>query len=287
MKRFIKSTTQSSGNRYIDLVTESIQLLSEDGFDTVYVFNCDLFKNKTYIQRFDHVNNCVGTELNAKIIKDKYWDAIAEVNGNIYAYSTQCNLSLNGILLGAIPVATPDYIIKLTEKVKTKQGWYLIISGDDPYSIRVINYLWDQVKDYKKEKISKPTDSYNDFYTLDRPSVVNTMEELYLIDAFIGQVFYVCETKKRYVYTTDEMWTELCSADKPILIKVDKEIIDWEKMVPVSKLPSYVDDFPGQQTIDMIMESTTIDSVKKVEMLNDGLGLSYDQIRRIILEKIT
>lgn len=273
MKRFIKSTIQSSGNRYIDLVTESIQLLSEDGFDTVCVFNRDLLKNKTYIQRFDHVNNCVGTELNAKIIKDKYWDAIAEVNGNIYAYSTQCNLSLNGILLSAIPVATPDYIIKLTEKVRTKQGWYLIISCDDPYSAMVVNYLYDQVKEYcKKEKISKPdADSYNDFYTLDRPSVVNTMEELYLIDAFIGQLVYVCETRKRYMYTTDEMWIELCSADKPNFKRVYKSIL--------------TDGFPGKQTIDSIMESTTIDPVKKVEMLNDGLGLSYDQIKRIILEK--
>lgn len=264
MKRFIKSTIQSSGNRYIDLVTESIQLLSEDGFDTVYVFNCDLFKNKTYIQRFDHVNNCVGTELNAEIIKDKYWDAIAEVNGNIYAYSTQCNLSLNGILLSAIPVATPDYIIKLTEKVRTKQGWYLIISCDDPYSAIVVNYLYDQVKEYyKKEKISKPdADSYNDFYALDRPSVVNTMEELCLIDAFIGQLAYVCETRKRYMYTTDEMWIE-CSVNKPNFIRMNKRNYRLKKMILEEYInQSPTDGFPGKQTIDSIMESTT-DHIRK------------------------
>ena len=264
MKRFVKSNTQPSGNYYVDLVTESIRLLSEDGFDTVYIFNCNLLENKTYVQRFDHVNNCIGTELNAKIIKDKYWDAIAEINGNIYAYcSPTMSLSIGSILLRAIPIATPDYINQLTKKVdnSTKRGWYLIIRYDDPYSIRVINYLWDQVKDYKKEKISKPTDSYNDFYTLDRPSVVNTMEELCLIDAFIGQVFYVCETKKRYVYTTDELWTELCYVDEPNFIRIDKEVTD------------------------AILNSTTIDPVKKVEMLHDELGLSYDQIRRIMLEK--
>ena len=87
------------------------------------------------------------------------------------------------------------------------------------------------------------------------------MEELCLIDAFIGQVFYVCETKKRYVYTTDELWTELCYVDEPNFIRIDKEVTD------------------------AILNSTTIDPVKQVDILHDELGLSYDQIRRIVLEK--
>lgn len=87
------------------------------------------------------------------------------------------------------------------------------------------------------------------------------------------------------MYTTDEMWIE-CSVDKPNFIRINKRNYRLKKMILEEYInQSPTDGFPGKQTIDSIMESTTIDSVKKVEMLNDELGLSYDQIKRIILEK--
>lgn len=302
MKNFIKAKVTNTGFQYADIVGESIRLISAEQFDAVYIFYYDIFEEKLYIQRLDHVNKCIGTPLNSKVILKDGWDAIAERDGDLYANTTIDNrISLRNVLSNALLIdrglfETNDFIYQTSQKVSgIRLGWKILFRSSNYYSSVLRHYLWKKVENY----------------VIAEDIVDDTIPE----DMRIVRQYTICNhrdhNRSAIIYNDGKYICTKCNSDitkavnnilydtkdTNILNKKNKlyqlgfdnfnmpDLFGHEHMVPVSKLPSYIDDFPGQQTINSIMESTTIDPVKKVEMLHDELGLSYDQIRRIVLEK--
>lgn len=302
MKNFIKAKVTNTGFQYADIVGESIRLISAEQFDAVYIFYYDIFEEKLYIQRLDHVNKCIGTPLNSKVVLKDGWDAIAERDGDLYANTTIDNrISLRNVLSNALLIdrglfETNDFIYQTSQKVSgIRLGWKILFRSSNYYSSVLRHYLWKKVENY----------------VITEDTVDDTIPE----DMRIVRQYTICNhrdhNRSAIIYNDGKYICTKCNSDitkavnnilydtkdTNILNKKNKlyqlgfdnfnmpDLFGHEHMVPVSKLPSYIDDFPGQQTINSIMESTTIDPVKKVEMLHDELGLSYDQIRRIVLEK--
>ena len=302
MKNFIKAKVTNTGFQYADIVGESIRLISAEQFDAVYIFYYDIFEEKLYIQRLDHVNKCIGTPLNSKVVLKDGWDAIAERDGDLYANTTIDNrISLRNVLSNALLIdrglfETNDFIYQTSQKVSgIRLGWKILFRSSNYYSSVLRHYLWKKVENYVITEDTVDDTIPEDMRIVRQYTICNHRDHNRSVIIY-NDGKYIC-TKCNSDITKAVNNILYDTKDTNILNKKNKlyqlgfdnfnmpDLFGHEHMIPVSKLPSYIDDFPGQQTINSIMESTTIDSVKKVEMLNDGLGLSYDQIKRIILEK--
>lgn len=311
MKDFMKAKITNTGSQYTDIIGEAIRLISAKQFDAVYVFYYDVFECKLYIQRFDHVNKCTGTPLNSRVVKKDGWDAIAERNGDMYANTTIDNrISLQTVLTQALvdnkEFATHDFIYQASQLVsRSRIGWKILFRSNDNYTRVIRDYLWEQVEQYiitEHDDSQEDIDSYYEWHTdqgdmriVHQYTICNHRDHNRSVIIYKDGKYICTKCNNDITKAVNNILYD--TKDTNILNKKNKlyqlgfdnfnmpDLFDHEHMVPVSKLPSYIDDFPGQQTINSIMESTTIDPVKKVEMLHDELGLSYDQIRRIVLEK--
>lgn len=302
MKNFIKAKVTNTGFQYADIVGESIRLISAEQFDAVYIFYYDIFEEKLYIQRLDHVNKCIGTPLNSKVVLKDGWDAIAERDGDLYANTTIDNrISLRNVLSNALLIdrglfETNDFIYQTSQKVSgIRLGWKILFRSSNYYSSVLRHYLWKKVENYVITEDTVDDTIPEDMRIVHQYTICNHRDHNRSVIIYKDGK-YICTKCNNDI--TKAVNNILCDTkDTNILNKKNKlyqlgfdnfnmpDLFGHEHMVPVSKLPSYIDDFPDQQTINSIMESTTIDPVKQVDILHDGLGLSCDQIKRIILEK--
>lgn len=355
MKNFIKAKITRTGLPYTDLVSESIRLLSEKGFDVVYVFKYDIFLEKLFIQRFDHVNKCIGSPLNSHIIQcNEGWDAIGEKNDNLYVNtSTNIRISLNTVLSQSLRrVSNYEDISHVIYSVssKNKKGWKLI--NDEKYFPSypcvslVRDYLWKQVEQYT----SLDEEPINDDQYINQqnsilsesniPIVINRESDIHDIkNPYIGQIVYCTENKKFYIkqrigyvvmhpdYYRDiisimSRVNNFCINNFDRGISQDRCSVHTNKMVSVSKLPSYYDGISEikpesyikeaviqniqnisklsisdtienslcidkkyrSQCIDIIMNSS-MDGYDKVKMLS-SIGLTSSEISQIAMKSL-
>lgn len=82
-----------TGNKYADILTNAIVILTEYDYDVVYIFTARLVgKDKViYIQKISKEKGCVGSILNETAICNSYWSGIAIRGDTISVYMGKGN----------------------------------------------------------------------------------------------------------------------------------------------------------------------------------------------------
>lgn len=278
MKNFIKAKVTNTGFQYADIVGESIRLISAEQFDAVYIFYYDIFEEKLYIQRLDHVNKCIGTPLNSKVVLKDGWDAIAERDGDLYANTTIDNrISLRNVLSNALLIDrglfdTNDFIYQTSQKVSgIRLGWKILFRSSNYYSSVLRHYLWKKVENY----------------VITEDTVDDTIPE----DMRIVRQYTICNhrdhNRSAIIYNDGKYICTKCNSDitkavnnilydtkdTNILNKKNKlyqlgfdnfnmpDLFGHENIVPISKLPSYYDG-TTENILDLLKSDYTVEDKK-------------------------
>ena len=314
MKNFIKAKVTNTGFQYADIVGESIRLISAEQFDAVYIFYYDIFEEKLYIQRLDHVNKCIGTPLNSKVVLKDGWDAIAERDGDLYANTTIDNrISLRNVLSNALLIGrglfeTNDFIYQTSQKVSgIRLGWKILFRSSNYYSSVLRHYLWKKVENYviaedaADDTIPEDIDSYYEWHT-DQG------------DMRIVHQYTICNhrdhNRSAIIYNDGKYICTKCNSDitkavnnilydtkdTNILNKKNKlyqlgfdnfnmpDLFGYKHMVPISKLPSYYDG-TTEDILDLLKSDYTVDD-KKYKIIQSG-DYTPDEIRRAVLQYLS